>query len=165
MHHHHHSGAPSQPDSAVTIDPRQLVSLSAEARRQTLSHMRDHLAALGAILAATAAGDYAHAAQIAEHRLGLDSPTGDQCRIEHAEAATATTKTAPAMSLPASSAPASDAMPQGMTLAGLAMHQAASAFAAKARQAAETGQSAPALAALAGVVERCNACHAAYRFQ
>ena len=140
-------------------DASQLVNFPPQMRQHTLSNMRDHMQSLAEILAALSRAQYTEAAQIAEARLGINSPAADGCKVESATSAPLMSK-APSMELMMSLS-----MPEGMRAIGLQMHQAASAFVLEARQAAATGDAKPALAALSRVAAQCTACHSSYRIQ
>lgn len=142
---------------AIADDGRQLVNFPPEMRQYTLANMRDHLQALSEILTAMSSTHYAKAAQIANARLGMDSPLAEGCKGDDAAGA-------PPMSKPANmDHQMVQFMPDGMRKTGLEMHQSASAFAAQATIASKTGNAKPALAALSHVVEQCVACHTTYR--
>lgn len=150
---HDHAGPPPAPadhanhamhadhTAMAAADTRQPVSFPAPLRHHTLSSMRDHLLALAEIQDALARGAPEQAASIAEQRLGMSSL---QTHGAHES---------------------SKFMPQGMQDIGSAMHRSASRFAVAAQDAAVTGDSRPALAALARTTQACVACHAAYRLQ
>lgn len=154
-----------KPMPGISDDQRQPVNFPPAMREHTLSNMRDHLQALSEILTAMSGAQYAKAATIAKLRLGLDSPSAAGCKSESANV-----NGAPMMSKPASMEhQMAEVMPEGMRNIGLAMHTAASAFAAKAakigKSAGKSGNAKPALTALARVTEQCAACHAAYKLQ
>ena len=132
--HQHPSAAAGQ-----TADSRQLVDFPEPMRIHTIANMRDHLLALQEIDEALAKGEFDKASNIAETRLGMSS-------LEAHGAA----HIAPYM-------------PKGMQEIGTNMHQAASRFAVEAQNASVGNDVRPALAALAGVMRQCVACHAAYR--
>ncbi len=150
MEHHAHM-------AAMESDGRQLVDFPPELQQHILSNMRDHLNAISDILAAMAKGSYAEAAQIASLRLGMESPAAEGCK---APGANPTSGMSQPMNMHQMMA---RFMPEDMRKAGLAMHQAASDFAAEALRASKTGDAKPAYAALARVTRQCTACHAAYR--
>ena len=153
MDHHMHT-------SAMAADQRQPVSFPAEMRQHILANMRDHLQAMADILTALSTGDYAKAAEIADARLGLDSPAAAGCKAGGDAAKN------PQMSLPMNMEQMmAQYMPEGMRNVGLAMHQSASIFAGEAAKAARAGEARPALEALARVSQQCVACHSAYRVQ
>ena len=131
----HHHGA------APGSDGRELVQMPDDLVRPMLANMRDHLAALQEIQSAIAQDKLDEAASIAEARLGMSSLT-----LHGAH------DVAPFM-------------PAGMQDAGTGMHRAASRFAIAVKDAAVTGDSKPALAALAAVTAQCVACHAGYRIR
>lgn len=125
-------------------DSRELVKLPPMMQEHMLSSMRDHVAALDAILAAIAQGRFDEAAKHAETRLGMSS-------LESHGAA----HMAPYM-------------PQGMQAAGTSMHQAASRLVLRVQ---ESGLKDPEAAlrdfagALHEVTAACNACHSSYRIR
>lgn len=133
--HEMHAGA--QP----IADTRAAVRFPEPLRTHTLANMRDHLATLQQIQDALARGAYDDAARISEERLGLSSLEAHGAH-----------QVAPYM-------------PRGMQEAGTEMHKAASRFALAASNAGATGDTKPALAALAHVTAQCVACHAAYRLE
>jgi hypothetical protein len=132
---HHAHAAPAMPDT------REAVRFPPMLREHTLANMRDHLATMQALQEALAAGNFDHAAHLAETRLGLSSLEAHGAH-----------DVAPYM-------------PAAMQAMGAEMHKAASRFAVEATNASATGDVRPALAALADVTARCVACHAAYRFE
>jgi hypothetical protein len=148
---HQHSPAAGLPNSEpakageqlITLppDPRERVRFPPEVRHHTLANMRDHLTALQEIDDALGRSDYAAAADIAEHRLGMSSMA-----LHGAH------EIAPFM-------------PAGMQKIGTEMHHAASRFAIEAQTAAATGDARPALTALSQVMRQCVACHTSYRVQ
>jgi cytochrome c556 len=139
-------------------DARQLVHFPAEMREHTLSNMRDHLQVLSEIIAAMSAGQLAKAADIAEARLGMDSPSAAGCQSNDSAAAAATAKAT------TSDHQMAKFMPEGMQRLGLEMHQSASVFAAEAKKVRQAGDAdKKAMAALAQVTRQCVACHDAYR--
>lgn len=143
--------------SAMGDDSRQLVNFPPEMRQHTLTNMRDHLLALSEILTAMSGAKYTQAAQIANQRLGLESPSAAGCRSE-------SVATAPQMSQPMNmDHRMAEFMPEGMRNIGLEMHQSASAFAVEATKAAKTGDAKPALAALSKVTQQCTSCHSTYK--
>lgn len=139
-------------------DTREIVRFPEEMRQRTLSNMRDHLQALSEIIAAMSAGQLAKAADIAEARLGMDSPSAAGCQSGDSAAAAATAKAT------SSDHQMAKFMPEGMQRLGLEMHQSASVFAAEAKKMRQTGDADnKAMAALAQVTRQCVACHSAYR--
>ncbi|MBS1188618.1 MAG: hypothetical protein H6R10_410 [Rhodocyclaceae bacterium] len=145
--------------AAASNDTRQLVSFPPEMRQHTLANMRDHLEALSEILSNMSAGRYAKAAQVANVRLGMDSPSAEGCKGED-------TPSKPQISKPASmDHQMTQFMPESMRNIGLSMHQAASDFAVEADKAGRSGNPKPALAALSKVTQQCAACHASYKVQ
>lgn len=146
--------------AAMPDDARQPVTFPPMMRQHILANMRDHLDAMTGILAALGAGDYGKAGQIADARLGLNSPAAAGCKVGGDSAGK------PQMSSPMDMEQMmAQYMPAGMRQVGLSMHQAASDFAAEATKAAGSGDAKPALAALARVTQGCTACHSAYRVQ
>lgn len=153
MNHHMHMAAAGD-------DARQAVDFPPQMRQHILSNMRDHLQAVAEILTALGSGGYAKAAQIADERLGLDSPSAQGCK------AGADAAKAPQMSTPTDMEQMmAQYMPEGMRKVGLAMHQSASDFATAARKAAKTHDAKAANTALARVMQQCAACHSAYKVQ
>lgn len=145
--------------AAAASDSRQQVNFPLEMRQHTLANMRDHLEALSEILSRMSAGQYAKAAQVANSRLGMDSPSAEGCKAEDASGK-------PQMSKPANmDHQMSQFMPEGMRNIGLSMHQAASDFAVEANKAGKSGNPKQALAALSKVTQQCAACHASYKVQ
>jgi hypothetical protein len=126
---------------ALPVDTRQLVKLPERMRLHTIASMRDHLLALQQIVEALSGNAFENAAAVAEKRLGMSSL--DQHGAQHI----------------------APFMPQGMRDLGTGMHREASRFAIEAQNAAAGGDSRPALAALAAVMQQCVGCHAAYRLQ
>lgn len=158
MNHMDHM-QPMQHTTAASSDTRQHVNFPPEMRQHTLANMRDHLEALSAILSDMSAGQYAKAAQVAEARLGMDSPSAAGCKAEDASGKSQVSK-------PASmDHQMSRLMPEGMRTLGRAMHQAASDFAVESRKAGKSANPTQALAALAKVTQQCAACHASYKVQ
>lgn len=145
--------------AAMTGDSRELVTFPPEMRAHTLSNMRDHLQALSEILMAMSSGQYNQAAKIADTRLGMDSPAAEGCKVANAAGSQPMPKP---MNMDHQM---SQFMPEGMRKVGLEMHQSASAFAAAAIKAGNTGNAKPALAALSKVTQQCAACHSAYKVQ
>jgi hypothetical protein len=120
-------------------DTRQLVTMPAPMVQHMMSNMRDHLLAITEIQRALGSGEYQHAADIAEQRIGVSS------LASHGAAHMA------------------PYMPRTMQAIGTQMHKAASEFSLVAQEAGATGNVAHAVAALSKVTEKCVACHAAYR--
>ncbi|MFA7291128.1 MAG: hypothetical protein WC023_02665 [Rhodocyclaceae bacterium] len=150
MHRKHMANMP--------VDGRQLVNFPPPMRDHTLANMRDHLQALSEIIGALSVGNYVQAANIANARLGMESPSADGCASDNSAA--------PKMSKPASIEQLmNERMPEGMRRIGLEMHKSASAFAVEANKAANSGNAQPALAALSRVTQQCASCHAAYKVQ
>jgi hypothetical protein len=125
--------------SSALGDTRQLVKLPEPMRLHTIASMRDHLLSLQEIDVALSKNDFDNASRIAEQRLGMNS-------LELHGAA----HIAPYM-------------PKGMQDIGTEMHHAASQFAVEAQNASVSNDVRPALATLGTVMQKCVACHAAYR--
>ncbi len=129
-----------------------------------LKNMRDHVETLNAILQAVNTGDFAGASKIATERLGLDSPSAAACKPTDAAA-----NGSPSMSKPPTPGSMDEMMalymPAPMRAIGLAMHTAASEFAAVAAKAAATHDTAAVIAALSRITPNCVACHSAYRLR
>ncbi|MBY6241576.1 hypothetical protein [Methylosinus sp. Sm6] len=134
-------------------DARSELDFPPPMRQHMLSQMRAHLEALQAILAALGAGNPGKAGDIAEKRLGLGALGAAAC-----DPSRATGGDGMAAMMGAH-------MPPQMREMGMAMHSSASAFAAVAAKARETGDLKPALAALATVTENCAACHSAFKLR
>ncbi len=122
-------------------DTRTLVQMPAPMQEHMLTNMRDHLAAIGEIQSALAAGKFGQAADVAEQRIGMSS-------LETHGAS----HMAPYM-------------PKAMQDIGTAMHRSASRFARTAQEAAVSRDLPRALGALADLTQQCNACHASYRLR
>jgi hypothetical protein len=137
-------------------DARKLLSFPPPMREHMLSNMRGHLQALNEILAALSSGDGPKAGEIAETRLGVESPGAAAC-VPKGGATDGSTHDMAAMM--------AKFMPEDMRALGLAMHESASDFAREAAKAQAGGDLKPALAALARVTQNCAACHAAYRLK
>jgi len=129
-------------DASRAEDERQLVEMPEMMQQHMLTNMRDHLKALGEILADISTEKYDDAAKVAEERLGMSS-------LERHHAA----HMAPYM-------------PQPMQDAGIAFHRAASRFGIVAKN-ADVERSYDSMkqldAALSDTLGACNACHASYR--
>ncbi len=122
-------------------DTRPLVQMPAPMQEHMLANMRDHLAAMGEIQAALAAGKFGQAADVAENRIGMSSLQ---------------THGASHMA---------PYMPKPMQDIGTAMHRSASRFARTAQEAAVTRDLPKALGALAELTQQCTTCHASYRLR
>ena len=120
-------------------DPRQLVTMPVPMVQHMLSNMRDHLKAITEIQQALGSGEYQHAADVAELRIGASS------LATHGAAHMA------------------PFMPKAMQDIGSQMHRSASEFALVAQESGASGDISHAVAALSKVTEQCVACHAAYR--
>jgi cytochrome c556 len=127
--------------TALAADPRQHVEMPAPMQEHMLANMRDHLAAMGEIQAALAAGKFEQAADIAENRIGMSSLQSHGA-----------SHMAPYM-------------PKPMQDIGTAMHRSASRFARTAQEAQVKGGVPLALNALAELTQQCVACHASYRLK
>jgi hypothetical protein len=123
--------------TAADEDTRQMVQLPEKMQQHMMSNMRDHLMAINEILLNMADGEWDHAAEIAEWRLGMSSLESHGARHM------------------------AKFMPEEMRSFGTNMHRAASRFALKAQE----GEASPAYAALAEVTSACVACHSAYRIR
>jgi hypothetical protein len=159
---HQHDMTPVPDSRTPTPDSRQFVDFPPEARQHMLTNMRDHFEALSEILTAVAANDYDKAAQIAETRLGPASMGAQGCQHHAAGGDAAASMSAPATP-PTPAQQMARLMPDPMQHLGMRMHLSASEFASKASEAAKTGNTKPALAALSRTTEACVACHTAYR--
>lgn len=122
-------------------DARRPVDLPEPMRQHMLANMRDHLQALAEIQQTLSAGEFERAADIAEKRLGMSS-------LE----AHGASHMAPFM-------------PQEMQAIGTEMHRAASRFAVLSQESAVDGDFRRALGGLSQVMQRCVACHAAFRIR
>jgi soluble cytochrome b562 len=122
-------------DSSASNDERISVEIPQMMQQHMLSNMRDHLAAINEILVNLSNDELDKAAEIAEYRLGMSS-------LE--------THGASHMA---------KFMPEGMRLAGTAMHKAASRFALKAQE----GDILVAYKALSEITSACVACHSGYK--
>lgn len=129
--------APESGDSAVAADPRQLVTMPAEARELMRTDMLDHLAALNSIIGLLAENDLQSVAEVAETRMGKSSMGKHR----------------------ASGMGPGRFMTLEMRNIGWGMHEAASELA----QAAEKNDSKGAWSALQRVTGACVACHNSYR--
>jgi len=147
--------------SLISSDSRQLVNYSPEVRAHALANMRGHLQALAEIMDAFANTKYTEAAEIAEKRLGMDSPGAAGCRMDGMD-----------MKIMPMSEPThldhqmSLLMPEKMRELGQNMHTAANEFAVKARDADKNSKNVTAAAVtLAKIAQQCVACHESYRMQ
>lgn len=144
--------------ASMNGDQRQLVDYPPDVKVHFLSNMREHLQALSDIMVAMAEGQYDKAASIANTKLGMDSPSASGCKmgssIEIKDSKT-DSKEHQMMQY----------MPPLMRQAGVEMHQAASDFAIEVSKVTSSGDSKPALSALARVTQRCISCHASFRAQ
>lgn len=127
--------------AALAADTRQAIEMPAPMREHMLANMRDHLAAMGEIQAALAAGKFEQAADIAENRIGMSSLQSHGA-----------SHMAPYM-------------PKPMQDIGTAMHRSASRFARTAQEAQVKGGMPLALNALADLTQQCVACHASFRLR
>ena len=127
--------------SIADNDTRQLVHYPEQMKAHTLMNMRDHLVTLQKIQYYLASELYEEAADIAEQRLGMTA-----MKLHGAKEA-------------------SRFMPEGMQLAGTAMHHGASRFALASINASVTGDLSSALNALSEMTASCVSCHEGYRLQ
>jgi hypothetical protein len=127
------------PSASADPDPRELVALPPVMQQHMLANMRDHLLAIAEIQDALANGEFDHAADVAERRIGMSSL-----------AAHGAAHMAPYM-------------PQPMQAIGTQMHRAASRFALIAQEVSVDGDLTRALKGLSGITRQCIGCHAAYR--
>lgn len=118
-------------------DTRQWVKMPEAMQEHMLANMRDHMAAVNAILGHLTAKQWQQAVEIAEQRLGMSSLDS------HGAAHMA------------------GFMPKAMQDVGTGMHRAASRFALTAQE----GELAPALKGLQEITTACVACHAGYRIR
>jgi hypothetical protein len=157
---HDHAMHQAPPALSPASDTRQMVNFPPAMKEHTLANMRDHLQALSEILTMIAGGQFAKAAEIADARLGMGSPSAEGCKSNDAAA---TVSKAKAMNTDHQMA---EFMPEGMRNLGLEMHKSASVFAAEAMKTGKPGGSdKKALAALSQLTQQCVACHGAYRLQ
>lgn len=122
---------------AIANDSRVLVELPQMMQEHMMSNMRDHLAAVNAILIYLGNGELDKAAEIAEYRLGmssLESHGADQM---------------------------AKFMPEEMRQAGTTMHKAASRFALTAQE----GDVLQTYIALSNITSACVACHSGYKIK
>jgi len=147
--------------SIVTNDGRQLLNYPPDVRAQALANMREHLQALADIMGAFANAKYTEAADIADARLGMDSPNATGCKVEGMDMKM--TSMTPTDHLNHRMA---QLMPEGMRELGQNMHRSANEFAEKAREADKNSKNATVAAiALAKIAQQCVACHQSYRMQ
>lgn len=164
---------PAQAGSSETAKPaikhetRQTLYLPANLRSRFLAGMRQHLAQISEIQAALANGEFEHAAQIAQNRLGLNAPGSTACRMDSmadqktgAAAISAFPRIASHLGDDTGIAPY---MPKAMHDVGLKMHQAADHFAEVSRASAATKDFPATLSALNAVTTQCIACHAQFK--
>ena len=121
--------------SASSNDTRIHVELPQMMQQHMLSNMRDHLAAINAILVYLGSDELDKAAEVAEYRLGMSS-LGSHGASHMAKF-----------------------MPEEMRQTGTSMHKAASRFALKAQE----GEPLAAYKALSEITAACVACHSAYK--
>lgn len=122
---------------AAPEDTREKVDMPEAMQEHMLANMRDHLAAIDAILAALGDEDFDTAAEVAEDRLGMSSLESHGARHM------------------------ARVMPEPMRAIGTGMHRAASRFA----RVAEEGDALEAYRSLQSVTRNCVACHAGYRLR
>ena len=158
------------PMPAIPADARHLVQLPPMMQSHLLGQMRDHLQSLDMIVQALSASDFESASRVASERLGLDSPSAAGCKQTSVAGATFS-PTDRAKVSPGAAADSNAGMeemtvqylPESMRAMGLAMHTAASDFAATIKIAGPNGNTAASMAALTRITQNCVACHAAYR--
>jgi len=124
-----------------SIEVRQLVKVPPRLLQWELAQMRGRLATLGQLQAALSRGVYGETGDLAEKNLGMSwlaTPLAQEV---------------------------ANYMPQEMREMETDLHRAASRFAVEATNAGATGDVRPANAALTEVMQKCVACHAAYRFR
>jgi len=153
--HEHSMGTPT-----TDLVARHVVNFPPAIQTHFLANMRDHLKALAEILTAMSSGQYAKASKIADARLGLHSPGAKACTLDGKKSNTQNKPMKMDMGTMMH-----QFMPPDMQKLGLAMHKAASQFAAEAEKASKNGNGKPAFAALAHMTQRCVACHAAFRIR
>jgi len=124
---------------AITANERVVIKMPPEMRAEFLEHMSHHMDALNNVIAAVAAGDFKHAAQVARDELeaGAGKGFGRYLPLEFREM-------------------------------GLAMHRAAAEFAsaAEAISVPPDPEGWKAVAnSLGAVSSRCQACHAAFKVE
>ena len=124
---------------AVSGDKRIYVDFPPMMKDHMLSNMRDHLLALQTITYQLSSKQFDAAAETAEQRLGMSSM--DDHGASHI----------------------GKVMPEEMGNIGTSMHEAASRFALAAKDAEIEGGLEKAFGALSKVMEKCVACHAAYK--
>ena len=120
---------------AVPADDREYVDLPEMMRAHMLVNMRDHLAALADAQGMAAAGQWDRAAEVIETRLGMTSLES------HGASHMA------------------QFMPPAMREMGTEMHRAASRLSRLLQEADPV----PVLAGFGELLERCHACHSAFR--
>ena len=151
--------------SIINSDSRQLVKYPHDVRVHALANMRGHLQALAEIMEAFANAKYVEAAEIADKRLGMESPESAGCQMDMQK-----------MDMKMMPKPMSDTarldhqmsllMPARMRELGQNMHKAANEFAVNSREASNNSKSITAAAiSLANITQQCVACHESYRMQ
>jgi hypothetical protein len=149
--------------NAMSYDNRQLLNYPPDVRAHALANMRAHLQTLADIMEAFANAKYEEAADIADTRLGMDSPCAVGCRPEEMKMDMKMSRMAEADHL---NHQMGLLMPDGMRALGQNMHKSANEFATKARDATKNSNSVSAAAlALAKIPQQCVACHESYRMQ
>ena len=146
MHEHQHMGMSS-------MDGRELVNFPMDVQAHLLGNMRSHMEALNGIIRALANNDFEGAAQLAEHRLGLDLNSAQICRPK--------SENAPPLPKGSMAEMMSLYMPEAMKTMGYTMHKSASDFAVVAL----THDPQSSLEALSKVTQNCVACHSSYRIR
>jgi hypothetical protein len=151
--------------SVINSDSRQLLNYPPDVRAHALANMRRHLQALAEIMDAFAKAKYAEAAEIADTRLGMDSPGAAGCRPDTMKM---DMKTMPMLMSESDHLNHQMAllMPEKMRELGQNMHRSANEFAVKARDADKDSKNVTVAAvALAKIAQQCVACHESYRMQ
>lgn len=152
--------AQQQDHMAMPMDTRQPLDFPTHMHKHMLMNMRSHFEALGEIVAALGEGNGAKASNIANERLGLQSPAAAACLKPGTKPDGANMSPMGDMA-----AMMAEYMPPHMREMGYAMHEFASAFAVEAAKMPPGGDAKPALKALAQVTQNCAACHAEYRLK
>jgi cytochrome c556 len=134
-----HPSSAANEQPAVAKNERTAIKMPPEMRAEFLEHMSHHMTALNDVIAAVATGDFKHAARVARDELEVGGGKGFGRYL-----------------------------PVEFREMGLAMHRAASEFAA----AAEAAPVPPSPEAwkvvtsnLGGISARCQACHATFRVE
>ena len=127
------------------VDNRKMVELPEMMQQHMKTDMRDHLLAIQKITDLLSKQQYDEASEMAENRLGVSS-MGRRHSAEHAQHM-------------------GQMMPLEMRALGQAMHRSASQFARITKDAEVEGGLAKAFGALSEVMQRCVACHSAFRIR